>query len=152
MAKAILAIALFLSFAAPVPAAESAQAKSVAAQPITVKPEWAELTPAQRSVLEPLKQDWGSLDTVRRKKWVGIADRYPKMNPNEQKLLRTRMQDWAKLSSEQRRVAREKYLSIKKMPAAKREEVKAQWHQYQQSLAAKSEPSVPEPAGITPAQ
>jgi hypothetical protein len=57
------------------------------------------------------------------------------------------MKEWAKLTPEQRRVAREKYQTIKKLPPAKREQVKTQWQQYQQSLAAKSETGNPEAAG-----
>jgi hypothetical protein len=142
MAKALVAIILCLSFAAPVAAAAPVQPKAAAqtkpAKP--AKPDWSELTPARQNVLAPLKEGWGSLDTVSRKKWVGVADRYPKMKPAEQQRLQTRMKDWAKLTPEQRRVAREKYLALKKMPPAKREQVKTQWQQYQQSLAAKSEP------------
>ena len=91
-------------------------------------------------------EDWSELDTVRRKKWVKIADGYPKLKPEQQQRLQTRMKDWAKLTPEQRRVAREKYKTIKKLPPAKRDEVKAQWEQYQQSLAAKSETSGQEAA------
>jgi len=58
------------------------------------------------------------------------------MKPQEQQRLQMRMQEWAKLTPEQRRVAREKYKTIKKLPPDKREQVKAQWQQYQQSLAA----------------
>ena len=49
------------------------------------------------------------------------------------------MREWAKLTPEQRRVARENYKTIKKLPPEKRKEVKAQWQEYQQSLAAKPE-------------
>ena len=56
------------------------------------------------------------------------------------------MKEWAKLTPEQRRVARAKYTTIKKMPPAQRDEVKAQWEQYKQSLAVKSETAGPEAA------
>jgi hypothetical protein len=140
MAKAVIAVILCLSFVAPVAAAAPVQPKAAASQTKPAKPDWFELTPAQQNVLAPLKEDWGSLDTMRRKKWIKVADAYPKMKPAEQQRLQTRMKDWAKLTPEQRRVAREKYLALKKMPPAKREQVKMQWQQYQQSLAAKSEP------------
>lgn len=147
MVKTFLAVIFCLSFTAPVFAAAVAQPTAVTAATKPAKPDWSELTPVQRGILAPLKEDWSGLDSVRCKKWVGIADRYPKMKPAEQNLLQARMQHWARLSPEQRRVAREKYTSIKKLPVAKREEVKAQWQQYQQSLAAKTEPSGQEPAG-----
>jgi len=118
MAKALVAIVVCLSFIAPVLAAAPAQPKAVAARPKPAKPEWGELTPAQQNVLAPLKDDWASLDTTRRKKWVKVANAYPKMKP------------------EQRRAARAKYQTIKKLSPEKRAQVKAQWEQYQQSLAA----------------
>jgi hypothetical protein len=99
------------------------------------------LKPAQQQVLAPLQEQWQELDTPRRKKWIKVADSFPKMKPAEQERLQTRMKDWAKLTPEQRRVAREKYLKIKKMPPEKREQIKAQWQQYQQSLAVKPESS-----------
>jgi hypothetical protein len=74
------------------------------------------------------------------------------LKPDEQLRLQERMRDWVRLSSEERRAAREKYLAIKKLPPAKREEVKLQWEQYQQSLA-KSESSTSETTtGSGPAQ
>ena len=85
--------------------------------------------------MAPLKEQWAELDTTRRQKWAKVANSYPKMKPDEQTRLQERMRDWAKLSSEERRAAREKYLAIKKLPPAKREDVKQQWQQYQQSLA-----------------
>ena len=153
MAKAFLAVILCLCFVAPVFAAAAIPLKPAATQAKPAKPDWSELTPAQQTVLAPLKQDWGSFDTLRRKKWVKVADGYPKMKPVAQKRLQARMQDWAKLTSEERRVAREKFLAIKKLPPEKRAQVKSQWQEYQQSLASRSEidspeaTASPEPAG-----
>lgn len=146
MVKTLIAIILCLSFVAPVSAAAPVQPKAAATQTKPAKPEWSELTPAQQAVLDPLKQDWSSFDTVSRKKWLKVADGYPKMKPDAQKRLQKRMQEWAQLTPEQRRIAREKYLAIKKMPPDKRAEVKSQWQQYQQSLAAQSVTGSPEAA------
>ena len=146
MVKTLIAIILCLSFVAPASAAAPVQPKPAATQTKPAKPDWSELTPAQQAVLAPLKQDWSSLDTLRRKKWVKVADGYPKMKPDAQKRLQARMQDWSKLTSEQRRVAREKFLAIKKMPPEKRAQVKTEWQQYQKSLVARSEPGGQEPA------
>ena len=61
------------------------------------------------------------------------------------------MEAWAKLTPEQRKAAREKYQTLKKLPPDKRREVTAQWQRYQQSLAAQPEfspsdpPAPPEP-------
>jgi hypothetical protein len=69
------------------------------------------------------------------------------MKPVQQERLQAQMKEWAKLTTEQRRVARENYRTIKKLPPEKRKQVKAQWQEYQQSLVAKPEPaSDPEPA------
>jgi len=148
MAKTLIAIILCLSFVAPVFAAAPLQPKPAATQQTKpAKPDWPELTPAQQAVLDPLKADWSSFDTVSRKKWVKVADGYPKMKPDAQKRLQARMQDWVKLTPEQRRVARAKFLAIKKMPPEKRAHVKSQWQQYQQSLASQSETGSPEATG-----
>ena len=97
------------------------QKKSEAAKP--ARPMWSELSPQQQHVLGPLAADWENLDTLRRKKWVTIANRYPKMNPDAQVRLQTRMQAWAKLTQEERRLARENYRSLKKLPDPQRQEV-----------------------------
>jgi hypothetical protein len=146
MVKALAAaIVLCLGFAFPVIAGAPAQGKT-ATQTKPIKPEWVELTPAQQVVLAPLQNEWRDLDSSRRKKWVKVADSYPKMKPQEQQRLTARMQEWAKLTPDQRRVAREKYQTIKKLPPAKRQQVTAQWQQYQQSLAPKPEAEGGEPS------
>jgi hypothetical protein len=142
MAKTLVALVLCLSFAAPASAGAPLQPKTSAPPQVKpAKPDWSELKPAQQQVLAPLQGDWKELDTLRRKKWVKVADAFPKMKPAEQERLQTRMKDWAKLTPEQRRVAREKYQNIKKLPPEKREQIKAQWQQYQQSLVVKPETS-----------
>ena len=139
MVKTFIAVILCLGFAAPLHLlAAASPAKSAAPQAKPAKPDWSELTVAQRNVLMPLMDDWKELDTVRRAKWVKVADQFPKMKPEQQQRLQTRMRDWAKLAPEQRRIVREKFLNMKKLPPAKREHVTAQWQQYQQSLAARS--------------
>ncbi len=124
----------------PTPAGEAApvQAKPTATQPKPVRPAWSELTPAQQQVLAPLQEDWSSLDATRRKKWVAIANRYPKMKAQEQQRLQARMKEWASLAPEQRRAARERYLAIRKMPVQKRQELPKQWEEYQAWLAARA--------------
>jgi len=107
MAKTLIALVVCLSFAAPVPAAAPVQPKTDASPQVKpAKPAWSELKPAQQQVLAPLQEQWQELDTPRRKKWIKVADSFPKMKPAEQERLQTRMKDWAKLTPEQRRVAR----------------------------------------------
>ena len=86
---------------------------------------------AQQKTLAPLKADWESLEPERRRKWVGIANRYPKMKAEEQDRVQRRMQAWAKLSPEQRRQARENYRRIVKTPPETRERLSEAWAEYQ---------------------
>jgi hypothetical protein len=144
MAKAFVALIVWLSIALPVVAAQSNPAPKKAPRPA-----WSELTVEQQKVLAPLQADWDTLDTTRRKKWVAIADRYPRMKPAEQQRLQKRMTDWAKLTPEQRQEAREKYLQLRKLPPKKRQEVRTQWEQYQESLAPAPEPA-PDPTQPDP--
>jgi hypothetical protein len=60
------------------------------------------------------------------------------------------MQAWAKLAPEQRRLARENYKRITKVPAEKREQLRDEWAEYQalppherQSLVPSAEPADP---------
>jgi len=101
------------------------------APPPKSKPAWAELTASQQQILDPLKPEWDLLATSRKKNWIGIANRYPSMKPEEQQRVRERMQSWAKLTPEQRRVARERYKSMGKLPPEKREQLQQQWAEYQ---------------------
>ena len=150
MVKALLAIVFGLLLVAPVFAAAPLQPKTTAAQAKPAKPDWSELTPAQRDVLAPLQPDWSGFDTPRRTKWVKVANNYPKMKTEQQHRLQTQMKHWVALTPEERRAAREKYKTLRKLPAAEREQVKAQWQQYQQSLSAPADANAPEAAGPTP--
>jgi hypothetical protein len=55
------------------------------------------------------------------------------MKPAAQQLLQKRMQEWAKLSPAERKAAREKYLTLKKLPPEQRKQVGRKWQEYQQS-------------------
>jgi hypothetical protein len=89
---------------------------------------WAELTPAQQTALAPLAADWGSIDALRRKKWLVIANKFPTMKPEEQQRVQDRMREWVKLTPAQRRAIRESYARTKKMNAEQKSE---KWQQYQ---------------------
>lgn len=145
MAKAFLTLIVWLSLALPVVAAQSQPSPKKA-----LRPAWSELTPAQKQVLAPLQGEWDALDTTRRKKWIAIADRYPKMKPEEQQRLQKRMTDWAKLTPAERQQAREKYQQMRKLSAARRQQLQEQWEEYQQSLAPPAPPP-PEAAPESPA-
>ncbi|WP_317204611.1 DUF3106 domain-containing protein [Janthinobacterium sp.] len=94
------------------------------------KPLWAELTHSQQEALQPLgAAEWDQLDSLRKHKWLDIANRYSSMKPDEQQRVHERMRDWVKLTPEQRRVARENYTRSKKIEPGQKS---AQWEQYQQ--------------------
>ena len=48
----------------------------LAAPPMTA-PAWNDLTPEQQRTLAPLAKEWRDLPDERKRKWVGIADRFP---------------------------------------------------------------------------
>jgi hypothetical protein len=120
MAKALLAVALWfcISLAA------------FAAPPPKKPPTWAELTSEQRQTLAPLESDWGNLEPARKRKWLGIAKRYPKMKPDEQVRVQRRMQAWANLSPKERQAARDRYKKIEKLPPDKKRSLKRKWEEY----------------------
>ena len=76
MAKTLVALISALCIAFSAVAAESKPETKKPAQPA-----WTALSASQQQVLAPIQPEWDQLDTVRRKKWVAIADRYPTMKP-----------------------------------------------------------------------
>lgn len=115
------------------------------------QPDWSQLTPEQQHILAPLASDWNNFDNTRRKKWLLLAKRYPKMKPEQQQRLQTRMQAWAKLTPEQRRIARENYKKLAKQPPEKREAVKRNWHERQQLKQAAPSQAAPASAAAAAA-
>ena len=111
------------------------------------RPLWTELSPKQQSVLAPLAAEWDNLDTVRRKKWVTIANRYPKMQQDERARLQRRMQAWAALTPAQRSEARENYKTLRQLPRPPRGELRQKWDQQKKVPA---QPSPESATGDTP--
>ncbi|MBR7798736.1 DUF3106 domain-containing protein [Undibacterium fentianense] len=106
----------------------SALAAPTITQPST-KTTWASLTSDQKTALSPLANEWDKMDELRRKKWLGIANKYSSMKPEEQQRVQERVQAWVKLTPEQRMAVRENFSNtVKKTP----EQKSAQWQQYQQ--------------------
>ena len=152
MARACVALIAWLCLAFPIVAAQDHSDRNQNA----VRPAWSELTPEQQKILAPLAGEWDDLDATRRKKWIAIAKRYPKMKPPAQERLRKRMADWAKLTPEQRRAARERYQQLRKLPPEKRRQITRQWRAYQRAVAAQPDlspsdpPAPPEPSAARP--
>jgi len=142
MAKTAVALIVWLCIALSAVAAQPAKQTTK-----PVRPAWSELTAAQQQVLAPLAEDWNNLDATRRKKWVTIANRYPKMKPAEQQRLQKRMKDWAALTPAQREAARKRYT---KLTPEQRREMRKQWEAYRRTLAQPEtpfDPPVAEPIG-----
>jgi len=111
MAKALFAVALWLCTSLSV----------LAATPQKKPPTWGELTQEQQQILAPLAGDWDNLEPVRKRNWIGIAKRYPKMKPDEQARVQRRMQAWVKLTPKERQAARERYKKMEKLPPDKKQ-------------------------------
>lgn len=89
---------------------------------------WEGLKPEQQKILAPLESDWDYMLPDSRKKWIQVANLYPKMSETDQQRLQSRMTSWSNLSQKDRRLARENYLSSLKFPAEKKAEA---WGAYQ---------------------
>ena len=127
MAKAVLGIVLALLLALPL--------SVVSADRST--PAWQQLTAEQQRILAPIQGEWDSLDTLRKRKWLGIAQRYPKMSADEQQRLQLRMKEWVSLTPEQRRAARDKYREFEQLAPEDRQAMRNKWEKYKQEQAAK---------------
>jgi hypothetical protein len=84
----------------------AAQASFAAIVPPLPQPSWKELTADQQRILAPLSGEWDKMEGFRRKKWLGIAQRYQTLTPDEQSRMQRRMTAWAKLTPEERKRAR----------------------------------------------
>jgi hypothetical protein len=97
---------------------------------------WAELSSEQKIILAPLSRDWDAMELQRQMKWLGIAQRYSSMTPDEKVRTQDRMKEWARLSPMERRVARDGFASIQRAPQEVRgnmkETIKQQWQIYQE--------------------
>ena len=120
MAKALVALTLWLFVSFSV----------LAAAPQKKQPSWGELTQEQRQILAPLVPDWDKFRAQRKRKWLGIAKRYPTMAPKEQAKVRQNMQPWARLTPEERRAARKRYKTLQKLSPHKRQSLREQWETY----------------------
>ena len=89
---------------------------------------WEGLKASQQQILAPLESDWDYMLPDSRKKWIQVANIYPKMSAQDQERLQSRMTSWSNLSQKERRIARENYLASLKFPAEKKAEA---WSAYQ---------------------
>jgi hypothetical protein len=116
---------------------------------------WADLSPNDRQVLAPLAPEWDKLDTPRKQKWLGIAQRYPTMAPDQQQRIQEQMGAWARLTPDERRAARAQFKTLKQLPPEQRQEVRQKWQEYQQLPPEKKQELATRPAapaGAPPAK
>ena len=109
----------------------------LAAQPPTTavigtppQPGWSLLSAQQKTILAPLAGEWDRMENIRRKKWLGIAERYPAMKPDEQRRMQERMREWANLTPEQRARVRDSYKEFNQLPSGQKQTVKQKWEAY----------------------
>lgn len=94
------------------------------------QPLWSQLNLQQRDILAPLSGDWDKMENIRRKKWLGIADRYPGMKTDEQQRMKDRMREWAALTPEQRTKVRSSYKDFNQLPPEQKQVVRQKWDAY----------------------
>ena len=92
-------------------------------------PRWSELSTPHRQILAPLAGEWDRLDSASRTRWLGVAQRYPKMTPIGQKRVQTRMKKWAALTPQEREEARAKYKRMKRKNDSA--DLRREWQRYQ---------------------
>lgn len=106
-------------------------AAALAGPLVILTPDWAELPTDTQQILAPLGPEWNQIEPLSRRKWLQIADRYPKMGKDEQARVQRRMRDWAKLTPEQRKAARDKYRNVRQATPEQREALKKMWSEYE---------------------
>lgn len=125
--------------------------KSAAAKPAKPEPKapaWKELNPQQKQLLAELEMQWDQQTDKLRNGLVKIANKYPKMKPEEQERVRRRITRWANLTPQQRDAARERFRHIKQQPPEKQKEVKQKWEKYK----AEKKAAAPAPPATLDAQ
>ncbi|HQR23094.1 MAG TPA: DUF3106 domain-containing protein [Burkholderiaceae bacterium] len=85
------------------------------------RPAWTELSPAQREALAPLAKDWNAMDSMRKRKWLEVAAKYPNLSPEGKQKLHERMGEFARLTPEQRDTARKNFRRAYEVPADQRQ-------------------------------
>lgn len=128
MAKRRLIGGLILGIA--LTSAATAQPPTSAVIGTPPQPSWGQLNPQQKNILAPLSREWDQLENIRKRKWLGIAERYPTMKPDEQQRMQDRMREWSDLSAAERTKARNTYKDFKQLPPDQKLVLKQKWDAY----------------------
>ena len=156
LANTLVASVAVVLLAGPAAWAQSARpvtpaapiASSLATDVSFLGPQWSELNPGQKNILQPLAGKWNDLPAERKGKWLALAQRYHTLAPADQAKLQSRMSEWAALKPRDRERARLNYAKTKQLSPRERN---ADWEAYQalspeekQRLTAKA---APKPSG-----
>ncbi|MEY4317595.1 MAG: hypothetical protein RI902_1403 [Pseudomonadota bacterium] len=110
-------------------AAPTADAPARAPQKvINTKPEWQDLTAAQKQALAPLTKLWPSMTEAHKRKWLALSQNFAQLPEADKNTLQSRMREWAALSSQQRAQARLNFADAKQLP---QDERRSKWEAYQ---------------------
>jgi len=133
------------STAATTPATTAVAPARAPQKVINTKPEWQELTAAQKQALAPLTQLWPSMTEAHKRKWLALSQNFAQLPDADKNTLQSRMREWAALSSQQRAQARLNFADAKQLP---QDERRSKWEAYQalspeekQKLAAQKPPA-----------
>jgi hypothetical protein len=95
--------------------------------PVDQQPTWQSLSAAQKGALAPLRRDWATIDTPRKRKWLEVAGRFPSMPEAERQRVQDRMAAWARMSPDERGRARLQFQESRQFSA---EERQSRWEAY----------------------
>lgn len=98
------------------------QRSGAAAKPVPDDPTWNTLSTAQRAALEPLAREWATIDGDRKRKWIEIAERMPRMSAAQQARMQTRMTEWAHLTPQARGQVRMHFQEARQVAPQNRKE------------------------------
>jgi hypothetical protein len=130
---AALSMPASCALAQTVAASKASSSASAARSPVAAasssKPGWQDLTPVQQVSLKPLAANWNTLGVSQKRKWIALAQNYPKLAPTEQLKLHSRMTEWVSLSQQQRAQARLNFAQAKQFSP---DEKAATWKAYQE--------------------
>lgn len=91
-------------------------------------PQWRDISQTQRQILMPLRDRWHNMGALTKRRWLVLADRYPRMDETERTKLLSRMNSWASLSTQQRNQARLNFATAQQLSA---QDLQAKWDAYQ---------------------
>lgn len=94
------------------------------------QPGWSLLSTQQKIILAPLANEWDQMENIRRKKWLGIAERFPQMSADDQQRVQQRMHEWSSLTPEKRAKIRDSYKEFRELPREKRQAVRQKWQTF----------------------